>query len=124
MTNDRYEDFKYRMSKIFHLAHQAPAGEEILEASLEILNMLLNKNVAYGNSALNPIRIFSNADDFEQLNVRIDDKLNRIKNKKLYAGDNDEDDLIGYLLLKKAKKNGIIDKKENDADLSVQVSEM
>jgi hypothetical protein len=32
----------------------------------------------------------------EQLNVRIDDKLNRIKNKKLYAGDNDEDDLIGY----------------------------
>jgi hypothetical protein len=42
----------------------------------------------------------------EQLNVRIDDKLNRIKNKKLYAGDNDEDDLIGYLLLKKAKKRG------------------
>jgi hypothetical protein len=24
----------------------------------------------------------------------------------LYAGDNDEDDLIGYLLLKKAKKRG------------------
>ena len=32
--------------------------------------------------------------------------INRIKNKKLYAGDNDEDDLIGYLLLKKAKKRG------------------
>lgn len=120
MTNDKYNEMKYRMSKIFHAAHQAPAGEEILEAGLEILDMLLQKNIAYGNSALNPIRIFSNADDFEQLNVRIDDKLNRIKNKKLYAGDNDEDDLIGYLLLKKAKKSGIIVPKENDdADISV-----
>lgn len=92
--------------RINKIARQAPAGHNILKACLEITEMLLNKNVAYGNSALNPIRIFSDADDMEQLNVRIDDKLNRIKNKKIYAGDNDEDDLIGYLLLKKAKKNG------------------
>lgn len=108
--NDK--EVKLRISKIFDAAEQAPAGEEILNATLDILDMLLQKNIAYGNSALNPIRIFSNADDMEQLNVRIDDKLNRIKNKKLYAGDNDEDDLIGYLLLKKAKKNAIIVEKE------------
>lgn len=95
-----------RIEAILSLSKQAPAGFSILKACLEITEMLLNKNVAYGNSALNPIRIFSEADDMEQLNVRIDDKLNRIKNKKIYAGDNDEDDLIGYLLLKKAKKNG------------------
>jgi hypothetical protein len=95
-----------KIKKIFELSKAAPAGYSILAACLEITEMLLEKNVAYGNSALNPIRIFSNADDMEQLNVRIDDKLNRIKNKKLYAGDNDEDDLIGYLLLKKAKKRG------------------
>lgn len=119
MTNEKYEEVKYRMTKIYHAAHSAPAGEEILEATLDILDMLIQKNIAYGNSALNPIRIFSDADDMEQLNVRIDDKLNRIKNKKLYAGDNDEDDLIGYLLLKKAKKNGIINKKEENANVSV-----
>jgi hypothetical protein len=95
-----------KIKKILELSKTAPAGYNILAACLEITEMLLEKNVAYGNSALNPIRIFSNADDMEQLNVRIDDKLNRIKNKKLYAGDNDEDDLIGYLLLKKAKKRG------------------
>ena len=95
-----------RFDRILEWSKNAPAGYNILKACLEITEMLLEKNVAYGNSALNPIRIFSNADDMEQLNVRIDDKLNRIKNKKIYAGDNDEDDLIGYLLLKKAKKNG------------------
>jgi hypothetical protein len=95
-----------KIKKIFELSKTAPAGYSILAACLDITEMLLEKNVAYGNSALNPIRIFSNADDMEQLNVRIDDKLNRIKNKRLYAGDNDEDDLIGYLLLKKAKKRG------------------
>jgi hypothetical protein len=95
-----------KIKKILELSKNAPAGYSILAACLDITEMLLEKNVAYGNSALNPIRIFSNADDMEQLNVRIDDKLNRIKNKKLYAGDNDEDDLIGYLLLKKAKKRG------------------
>jgi hypothetical protein len=94
-----------RFNGILELSKHAPAGHNILRACLEITQMLLEKNVAYGNSALNPIRIFSDADDMEQLNVRIDDKLNRIKNKKIYSGDNDEDDLIGYLLLKKAKKN-------------------
>ena len=40
---------------------------------------LLYKNQQYGDSALNPSRIFSKASAVEQLLVRIDDKLNRIK---------------------------------------------
>jgi len=83
------------------LINKAPAGKDIASACDEIKILLLEKNVAYGNSALNPIRIFSKAETNEQLYVRIDDKLNRLKNNQSYPGDNDIDDLIGYLVLLK-----------------------
>jgi hypothetical protein len=59
----------------------------------------------YGDSALNPIRLFSGSDPVEQLKVRIDDKLSRVR-----AGHIDEDedvvgDLIGYLVLLKIAKD-------------------
>lgn len=72
----------------------------------EISNFLIMKNRSYGNSALDPVRIFSSSDNVEQLHVRIDDKLSRLARGNNYPGDNDIDDLIGYLiLLKVAKKN-------------------
>jgi hypothetical protein len=80
---------------------QAPAGQEIFDQGMSIIIMLLEKNISYGNSALSPLSIFSNNNAGEQLDVRIDDKLNRIKNNKSFVGDNDLDDLIGYLILKK-----------------------
>lgn len=73
-----------------------------------IKNLLIEKNKKYGDSALNPSRIFSKANAMEQLLVRIDDKLNRIqKGAGLLANDEDViSDLIGYLvLLKIAMKN-------------------
>jgi hypothetical protein len=79
----------------------APAGHNILNTCLSIAHLLINKNISYGNSALDPARIFSTADSKEQLKVRIDDKLNRVKNNQGFAGDNDIDDLIGYLILLK-----------------------
>jgi hypothetical protein len=60
--------------------------------------MLLQKNAAYGNSATNPIRIFSKADPLEQIRVRIDDKLSRLARGSA-AGEDVELDLIGYLIL-------------------------
>jgi hypothetical protein len=60
---------------------------------------LLDKNRKYGNSALEPVRIFSSADPLEQIRVRIDDKLSRIRNAQ---ADDTEDtllDLAGYLIL-------------------------
>ena len=51
------------------------------------------------------MRIFSNAPTDEQINVRIDDKLSRIKNKGGYAGDNDLEDLAGYIILKMVNQN-------------------
>jgi len=72
----------------------------------DIRDLLLRKNQAYGNSALEPIRVFSKANSCEQILVRIDDKLNRIKQGANILTE-DEDvlqDLIGYLILLKVWK--------------------
>lgn len=73
--------------------------EEVERVLTEVQDVLIEKNVRYGNSALEPVRVFSKADAIEQLNVRIDDKLSRISN------DNDNEDteldLIGYLVLRR-----------------------
>lgn len=64
-----------------------------------IQDLLITKNRKYGDSALNPSRVFSKASALEQLKVRIDDKLSRVKSSQ---SDEDEDviiDLIGYLVL-------------------------
>lgn len=67
-----------------------------------IKKILLQKNKEYGDSAISPVRIFSSINNIEQINVRIDDKLSRIKNKggKLIKEDTVLD-LIGYLILKR-----------------------
>ena len=64
----------------------------------EVERVLLEKNAAYGNSALEPVRIFSKADATEQVRVRIDDKLSRLA-RGYAAGEDVVLDLIGYLLL-------------------------
>ena len=71
----------------------------------DIRDLLLKKNQAYGNSALEPIRVFSKANSCEQILVRIDDKLNRIKQGVNFLEDEDVlQDLIGYLILLKVWK--------------------
>ena len=78
---------------------EEPDTESRIRSECEaIADMLVAKNRRYGNSALEPLRVFSRADAREQILVRIDDKLSRIRNQH---GD-DEDavlDLIGYLVL-------------------------
>jgi hypothetical protein len=106
MLKPVYKDVKnFHYDDLYLHAVSAPAGHKILNACLEVAQMLIEKNISYGNSALDPIRIFSTADSTEQLKVRIDDKLNRVKNNQGFAGDNDIDDLIGYLLLYKIAKS-------------------
>ena len=77
---------------------------DIVRVCTDISIMLQEKNVAYGDSALDPVRIFSKANAIEQLLVRIDDKLSRFARGTAYPGDNDIDDLIGYLVLLKIAK--------------------
>jgi hypothetical protein len=63
-----------------------------------VRELLVQKNAAYGDSALNPVRIFSKADPTEQIRVRIDDKLSRLVRGEA-AGEDVLQDLLGYLLL-------------------------
>lgn len=74
-------------------------SSQIINICDKVKFLLLEKNRKYGDSAVNPVRVFSKADSVEQIKVRIDDKLSRLKNQQ---GDEDEDvilDLIGYLIL-------------------------
>lgn len=64
----------------------------------DLRSFLIAKNQAYGNSALEPVRVFSKADPVEQLRVRIDDKLSRLFRGKA-SGEDTELDLLGYLTL-------------------------
>ena len=78
--------------------------DSIIKHCDDIKQMLLEKNRRYGDSALNPVRIFSKATSSEQILVRLDDKLSRLRSSQL---DDDEDvinDLIGYLILLKISK--------------------
>jgi hypothetical protein len=69
---------------------------------LEIRELLISKNLKYGNSALEPLGVFSKLSAKEGLLVRIDDKLKRIKNGSLEKDDEDViNDLVGYLVLLK-----------------------
>ena len=68
----------------------------------EIRDLLLSKNKAYGDSALEPDNIFSKLDSAQAICARIDDKLSRIKNVGLDDRTEDTlDDLIGYMILLK-----------------------
>lgn len=78
-----------------------PTQWKITQVIDEIEKLLIDKNNAYGNSFADPIGVFSKADALAQLDVRIDDKLNRIKKGSEYQGDDTELDLIGYLILKR-----------------------
>ena len=75
--------------------------EKISKVCDDVKDMLLEKNRKYGDSALNPIRIFSKSDTVEQIKVRIDDKLNRFKNMQEDDTEDVINDLIGYLILLK-----------------------
>lgn len=91
-------------------ATDIPEGEytevqqHIITVCAEVADLLITKNRKYGNSALEPVRLFSKADPVEAIKVRIDDKLSRLRNEQ---DDEDEDvvqDLMGYLVLLQVAK--------------------
>lgn len=86
--------------------------KEIRKVCDDIAELLITKNRKYGNSALCPTRIFSKASPLEQINVRIDDKLSRIKNQQEDEDEDVEKDMVGYLILKMVCKK-LLKQKEN-----------
>jgi hypothetical protein len=72
--------------------------EKIMLVCENLSYFLEKKNEKYGNSALEPVSIFSKSDSEDLLYARIDDKLSRIKNSEELRK-NDVVDLLGYLVL-------------------------
>jgi len=75
---------------------ETQSQKDIAEVCDAIKEMLLEKNKLYGDSALNPVRIFSKADPISQIEVRMDDKLSRIRNMSPEDAEDAYLDLIGY----------------------------
>jgi len=72
----------------------------IREIGENTIEMLIEKNQSYGDSALNPLGIFGNKDAVTSLGARIDDKLARIRTLGFEGfGEDNVKDLIGYLIL-------------------------
>jgi hypothetical protein len=84
---------------ILKTIRDAPSGVDILNVCISTAAFLAEKNISYGDSALNPVRVFSKADAKEQLLVRMDDKINRIMHGGEFPGDDTLKDLLGYLIL-------------------------
>ncbi len=95
-----------QLEELLALAARAPLGAAILDECLALAKVLVEKNTAYGNSALEPVRVFSRASAEEQILVRLDDKLSRLARGQA-AGEDVVLDLLGYLvLLRIARREG------------------
>lgn len=97
------------------------AQKLISEVCDKVKSMLLEKNRKYGNSALEPKRIFSKANTMEQINVRLDDKLSRVANNQIDEDEDVEMDIIGYLILKQVAK--LFSFEENQETFSYSLGE-
>ena len=98
MSNELY-GIGHRTDALTVLIREAPSGEEIMNVCLDIAEMLLRKNISYGNSAIAPVRVLSQANAEEQILIRIDDKLNRLKYQQEYENEDTVQDLVGYFIL-------------------------
>jgi len=86
----------------------ATTTENIKKVCRSIMGVLVEKNNRYGNSALEPKKIFSGLNSEEGIRIRLDDKLGRIKNSQELRK-NDVADLIGYAILLSVTKGWIFD---------------
>lgn len=76
----------------------------IIKECDRIKALLLEKNESYADSFASPINIFAKGlSPDAQLRVRIDDKLKRIACGKEYKEEVTEEDLVGYLILKRVE---------------------
>lgn len=77
-----------------------PTQQKIAEITEAMRDLLLYKNQKYGDSALNPKKIFYKGDARNSILIRLDDKLGRIMaNADATPRINDVADIIGYCTL-------------------------
>ena len=78
--------------------------EDIKRKCDEIRDLLLEKNNSYGNSVFDKGVLFD-VDPMYAIQARINDKLNRMKNKNSFLSDNDPMDVTGYFILLQVLKD-------------------
>jgi hypothetical protein len=89
------------MEKPIKIYKDLSSAEQIILECERIKDLLLTKNAAYGDAALNEGILFP-IDSVVAIQARINDKINRIRNKGITDDTEDSiDDLIGYLILLK-----------------------
>lgn len=91
----------------------SPDADAITAECDAIKALLLEKNRAYGSSAFSPINVFSKLDALAAIDVRIDDKLARLKQAKDFKEDT-ELDLMGYLVLRRICRRKMLHKIPSD----------
>jgi hypothetical protein len=73
--------------------------ELIAEVCDELKETLLEKNLRYGNSFAEPIRVFSKASPRDQVLTRLDDKLSRLSRGSGVETEDTVLDVAGYVML-------------------------
>lgn len=78
----------------------SPTQQKIKDVLEGMKNLLLYKNCKYGDSAINPKKIFYKGNSTNSILIRLDDKLGRvISNTEEKPRVNDVADIIGYCTL-------------------------
>ena len=84
--------------------------DKIKEKCRLLEDLLVRKNDAYGDSALEPLGVFSSATASSGIKIRLDDKLKRIANAGIVEDTEDTlIDIAGYIIL-------LIIAKENESN--------
>jgi len=84
--------------------------DSIKEKCRLLEDLLVRKNDAYGDSALEPLGVFSSATASSGIKIRLDDKLKRIANAGIVEDTEDTlIDIAGYIIL-------LIIAKENESN--------
>ena len=89
---------------------------------VKVINLLAEKNEQYGDSAFDPIRVFSKLGPDAGLRVRIDDKLSRLMrgNDTIESDIDVIEDLIGYFILLRLTME---EYPEDDDEIVVKISQ-
>lgn len=82
------------------MASNTETQEKIIAITEAMRDLLLYKNQKYGDSALQPKRVFYKGDAVNSILIRLDDKIGRIMaNTESAPRINDVADIIGYCTL-------------------------
>lgn len=92
------EDIASRINRLYR--ELPPTQQKIHEIMGAMTDLLLYKNQKYGDSAINPKKIFYKGDSTNSILIRLDDKIGRVmSNTEEKPRVNDVCDIIGYCTL-------------------------